>query len=224
MGCANCGKDLLGYRSDAKYCGKLCRPPCSIDGCGKPTDSLGLCRTHAMRMRRHGDPVFTTRAPPLLHGGHCKIEGCEKPMVRGCGLGMCPMHYQRHRLYGDPLAPNQRTDLLDRSAPCCVVGCDNIIGKLGNKGMCRLHARRAQRALRPAHYRAKLEARRRRVRIQTPPWADLAAIESFYRGRPGGMEVDHIIPLKGSRVSGLHVIANLQYLQISDNRRKGIDF
>ena len=219
--CAHCGTDILHLRADAKYCGKLCRPPCSVDGCDKPQDSIGLCRTHAMRMRRHGDPLAITRLPPLSHGGACKIDGCDKPMVKGCGLGMCPMHYQRHRLYGDPLAPNRRTDLQDRSAKCRADGCDHMVGKYGNKGMCRLHARRAQRAARPAHYKATVNARRRRVRLQTPPWANIRKIEFFYKACPYGQEVDHIVPLKGLLVSGLHVHYNLQYLPVTDNRRKG---
>ena len=30
---------------------------CKIDGCGNPKDSFGLCKLHAARMRRHGDPL-----------------------------------------------------------------------------------------------------------------------------------------------------------------------
>ena len=45
-----------------------------------------------------------------------------------------------------------------------------------------------------------------------PPWADLTAIQNFYLNRPNGFHVDHIIPLCGKKVSGLHVLENLQYL------------
>ena len=36
-----------------------------------------------------------------------------------------------------------------------------------------------------------------------------------------GFEVDHIIPLNGKSVSGLHTLCNLQVLTISQNRKKG---
>lgn len=57
-----------------------------------------------------------------------------------------------------------------------------------------------------------------------PKWVNRAEVESFYANRPHGMEVDHIIPLKGfidgRAVCGLHVPWNLQYLTIKDNRNK----
>lgn len=69
--------------------------------------------------------------------------------------------------------------------------------------------------------RAQTEARRRtRVRRATPAWADLSAIEAFYAARPEGMTVDHVLPVAGKNVSGLHVIENLQYLTMEQNQLK----
>ena len=61
-----------------------------------------------------------------------------------------------------------------------------------------------------ANYRAK-------VRNQTPIDADRQAIQTFYEQCPKGYEVDHIIPISKG---GLHTLDNLQYLTITENRKK----
>ena len=55
---------------------------------------------------------------------------------------------------------------------------------------------------------------------QTPKWADRKAIREFYVNKPEGCHVDHVIPLRGKLVSGLHTIENLQYLPALENLRK----
>lgn len=52
---------------------------------------------------------------------------------------------------------------------------------------------------------------------QTPNNADIPAMQQFYINCPVGYEVDHIIPISKG---GLHSIENLQYLTISENRKK----
>lgn len=54
-----------------------------------------------------------------------------------------------------------------------------------------------------------------------PSWADLQKIRIVYENCPPGMQVDHIIPLQGKTVSGLHVHYNLQYLTPEENMKKG---
>lgn len=63
--------------------------------------------------------------------------------------------------------------------------------------------------------------KRRHLRTATPPWADKKQIKAFYaEARRRGLEVDHIIPLRGDIVSGLHVPENFQFLTRSENARK----
>lgn len=57
-----------------------------------------------------------------------------------------------------------------------------------------------------------------------PKWADANEIKKFYLNCPPGHHVDHIIPMRGKNVSGLHVHYNLQYLPAIENMRKNNRF
>lgn len=84
------------------------------------------------------------------------------------------------------------------------------------------------------HYRANKSAylakwaKRRAQKIQaTPKWADLKAIDAIYADaakmtEKTGIqyEVDHIVPLQGKTVCGLHVGWNLQVITRKANRSK----
>lgn len=69
------------------------------------------------------------------------------------------------------------------------------------------------------------DLRMQRIKQATPPWADKAAIRKIYvKARELGLTVDHIYPLRGKTVSGLHVENNLQLLTQVDNDSKGNKF
>lgn len=68
-----------------------------------------------------------------------------------------------------------------------------------------------------ASYRAKKKQ-------ATPPWVDLDEIKKIYINCSKGYHVDHIIPLQHSKVCGLHVPWNLQYLTASENFKKSNSF
>jgi hypothetical protein len=73
-------------------------------------------------------------------------------------------------------------------------------------------------------YRAK---RRATILKATPIWSNSQAIKRIYSeadflSKATGIkyEVDHIIPLQGGNVCGLHVPNNLQVIKMADNRKK----
>ena len=74
-------------------------------------------------------------------------------------------------------------------------------------------------------------ARDKRCVLATPTWADRELIKELYSlakklteqtGIPH--EVDHIVPLQGKNVSGLHTQDNLQVITAEENRRKSNKF
>jgi len=73
----------------------------------------------------------------------------------------------------------------------------------------------------------KRNARRRRARHATPAWVDKEAINAIYeeaqrRTQEEGLQyhVDHIVPLHGRRVSGLHTPQNLRVITKAANLAK----
>jgi hypothetical protein len=57
-----------------------------------------------------------------------------------------------------------------------------------------------------------------------PKWVNGKALRLIYNNCPSTLEVDHIFPLQGEKVSGLHVPWNLQYLTREENAKKSNSF
>lgn len=115
---------------------------CSVDGCGKPKNARGFCRTHYERWRRYGDALA-----PLK-----RINGIKRQCtVADCGNHAatklyCGKHYQRFKRTGDPLAFRPKyfggRSSADSREICVVEGC----GEPRNcRGYCRNHYYRAYR-------------------------------------------------------------------------------
>lgn len=74
------------------------------------------------------------------------------------------------------------------------------------------------------HYKAFYENRRALLQFaKQPPWVHFYQDEmvAFFQRCPSGMAVDHIVPLKGNGVCGLHIPWNLKYSIPVENQRKG---
>ena len=95
----------------------------------------------------------------------------------------------------------------DSRAIYCSTKCTGI-SNLSQKSS---KEKKSENAQRQARWRAK------KLRVLAPD-ANAGLVKEFYKNRPDGYEVDHIIPLtKG----GLHHQDNLQYLTVLENRKKG---
>jgi hypothetical protein len=94
-----------------------------------------------------------------------------------------------------------------------------------------LAAKRRYRERHPVVDRVNTVKRRAAKLSSTPSWADHNIIKFFYTTRAYiSMEtgqqwhVDHIIPLRGQRVSGLHTHHNLRVIPAVENMKKGNRF
>lgn len=91
-----------------------------------------------------------------------------------------------------------------------------------------MRAKRARWQQRYPHKAAaKVALRRASERRATPPWADVSAIVAVYEAaarltRDTGVRhhVDHMYPLRGRTICGLHVPYNLQVLTEAENLKK----
>jgi hypothetical protein len=157
----------------------------------------GLCNKHYYQVKRGGTLTHSIKELAALR--KCSIEGCGK---RHFANNLCPMHNRRLQRHGDANYVN----------PKC-----NRDGKTKERRAEYYNGWLKENWPSQMAYRA---ARKARVKLATPKWADLKAISDFYLNCPKGHHVDHISPLHGERVSGLHVIDNLQYLLAIDNLKK----
>ena len=152
----------------------------------------------------------------------CGLEGCDNKYH---ARGLCQKHYarkyfDRKQSYKEYDAARYRKRYEQRIS-------EHKLWQGENLDKCREYNKKSyHKNIEASRQRCKVNAANRRAaKLQrTPKWSDKRAVRQFYESCPKGYEVDHVIPLQGEAVSGLHVVDNLQYLPASDNRSKGNNY
>jgi hypothetical protein len=80
------------------------------------------------------------------------------------------------------------------------------------------------RADNPEVFKAAHAKRKATKLQQTPPWYNHADAVAIYKELKPGYHIDHIVPLQGELVSGLHWHHNLQLLPAAENIAKSNKF
>jgi hypothetical protein len=117
----------------------------------------------------------------------------------------------------DTIKPNSDfTSTASKCKACISRRNTSELGKQYNRDYYKQHY-----ATNAKYYLYKTEKRRSRTVLATPSWVNHYDIANFYINCPEGYHVDHIVPLQGKYVCGLHILSNLQYLSAIDNLKKG---
>ncbi|RZK44837.1 MAG: hypothetical protein EOO61_02385 [Hymenobacter sp.] len=111
--------------------------------------------------------------------------------------------------------------LIKETADYHVANTKGISGLASICKSCDYLRRRTHQVNHPEMYKAANAAARASRSDAVPKWADLIAILDIYATCPEGYQVDHIIPLRGETVCGLHVENNLRHIKTSENLSKG---
>lgn len=172
---------------------------CTTKNCFNKVLAKGLCTKCYYRVKRGGTPEISKKQQMALR--KCSIAGCGKPHFAN---DLCSMHKKRLDRHGDPLFIN----------PKC--------NRDGNY-IKRARTKTAQWKKLNAELNVSFN-QSRKTRMRKSSKIERETIKQFYLNCPDGHVVDHIIPINHEYVSGLHCIANLQYLSKNDNAIKSNKF
>ena len=204
---------------------------CCIEGCGKPSYRNGMCNAHRLRLKRHGDPLATKRR---VNPNNCQKKECPaaKKIFAHIHYIQNSNEYKKRAEDWHLKNPEAKASYLSRAEVKIAARARTRRWAAANperKRQMDLEFAEKNKAL-VTSYKAK---RRATLRQAMPPWLtqdQVLEIRAIYAeakrlsdetGVPH--DVDHIVPLAGKIVSGLHVPWNLRAIpKIENNRRPRI--
>ena len=148
------------------------------------------------------------KTPIYKEGNPCRSCGSTNKLV---------VNQKRYNVKGEPV--------IYKTSRCvsCHSKRNNIVNKNTNTIEWQRENREHLRAYQREYYKGKYAARNaknsKRIKERFV-YDDMDEIQEFYRNCPEGHHIDHIVPLNGKNVSGLHTVSNLQYLPATENLRK----
>lgn len=205
---------------------------CSIENCEKPSSKRGYCNAHYIRFRRHGDPLVTKRRVDENNCGKKECPAAKKVWAHIHYINNSEEYKDRSKKWmeDNPEAyQNRISEYLAKPEVQKRARARTKEWVAANPERKRQQDREftEKNRGRVTSYKGRYRAARRNA---TPPWLtpehmeeirkvyDEARRLSLETGIP--YEVDHIVPLSGKIVSGLHVPWNLRAIPKTENNRR----
>lgn len=200
---------------------------CSVSDCCSDAVKNGFCNKHNLRFKRHGDPLFITRRSPGTATKEDKKRQKREEYLRH--KDRYKSRSQKWRSENPEKYKESKREYFSREEVKEASRQRTRKWAEDNKERRTETNAKWKEENRPKvrGYRAKRRAKERQA---TPPWltkehyAEILAVyeEADRLTKETGVEyqVDHIVPLSGGTVSGLHVPWNLRAITAHENQRR----
>jgi hypothetical protein len=216
LSCHQCHKEFESVK-EKKFCSKQCRDKNRTDKWNKIRSEQRIRKT-VENTCQECDTIFIRKVPSRFCSINCRVK-------------------HKHRTTYVPKPRKVKEPVVKTPKPPSELTCKEcgsaFISKISTKEYCskRCWKRCARREGREKVYKpskavARASRKKREMAIlkRIPKWANIKELDRIYKEKPANVHVDHIIPLRGELVSGLHVEYNLQYLSPEENIFKNAKF